>query len=27
LPAGKSKFKKGEILDCFLPNHPNHTLI
>ena len=27
LPAGKSKFKKGEILDCFLPNHSNHTLI
>ena len=21
LPAGKSKFKKGEIIDCFLPNH------
>jgi len=27
LPAGKSKFKKGEILNCFLPNHSNHTLI
>ena len=27
LPAGKSKFKKGEILDCFLPNRSNHTLI
>ena len=23
LPAGKSKFKKNEIVDCFLPNHPN----
>jgi molybdopterin molybdotransferase len=27
LPAGKSKFKKGEIVDCFLPNHSNQTLI
>jgi len=27
LPAGKSKFKKGEIVDCFFPNHSNHTLI
>jgi len=27
LPAGKSKFKKGDILDCFLPNHSNQTLI
>ena len=27
LPAGKSKFKKGEIVDCFLPNCPNQTLI
>ncbi|MDB9923687.1 molybdopterin molybdotransferase MoeA [Candidatus Pelagibacter sp.] len=26
LPAGKSKFKKGEIVDCFLPNHSNQTL-
>ena len=25
LPAGKSKFKKGEILDCFFPHHPNKT--
>ncbi len=23
LPSGKSKFKKGEIVDCFFPNHPN----
>ena len=27
LPAGKSKFKKGEIVDCFFPNHVNQTLI
>jgi molybdopterin molybdotransferase len=27
LPAGKSKFKKGEILDCFFPNISNSTLI
>ncbi|MDA9647356.1 molybdopterin molybdotransferase MoeA [Candidatus Pelagibacter sp.] len=27
LPAGKSKFKKGEIVDCFLPNQSNETLI
>jgi len=27
LPAGKSKFKKGEIVDCFFPNHSNLTLI
>ena len=27
LPAGKSKFKKGEIVDCFLPNHFNQTLL
>ncbi|MDA9631231.1 molybdopterin molybdenumtransferase MoeA, partial [Candidatus Pelagibacter sp.] len=27
LPAGKSKFKKGEIVDCFLPNCPNQSLI
>ena len=27
LPAGKSKFKKGEIVDCFLPNQSNDTLI
>ncbi len=23
LPAGKSKFKKDEIVECFLPNYPN----
>ena len=23
LPSGKEKFKKGEIVDCFFPNHPN----
>ena len=27
LPAGKSKFQKGEIVDCFFPNHANQTLI
>ena len=25
LPAGKSKFKKGEIVDCFFPHQPNKT--
>ena len=27
LPAGKSKLKKGEIVDCFFPNHSNLNLI
>jgi molybdopterin molybdotransferase len=27
LPAGKSNFKKGEIVDCFLLNHINQSLI
>ena len=27
LPAGKSKFKKGEIVQCFFPNHLNDSLI
>ena len=27
LPAGKSKFKKGEIVQCFFPNHFNESLI
>jgi molybdopterin molybdotransferase len=27
LPSGKSKFKKGKIVDCFFPNHPNKSLI
>ena len=27
LPAGKSKFKKGEIVDCFFHNHSNDTLV
>ena len=27
IPAGKSKFKRGEIIDCFFPNHSNDTLI
>ncbi len=27
LPPGKSKFKKGEIVDCFFPNQSNQTLI
>ena len=26
LPSGKSKFKKGETVDCFFPNHPNKIL-
>ena len=26
LPAGRAKFKKGEIIDCFFPNHPNQSL-
>ena len=25
LPSGKSKFKKGDIVDCFFPNYPNIT--
>jgi molybdopterin molybdotransferase len=27
LPSGKSRFKKGEIVDCFFQNYPNKTLI
>ena len=27
LPSGKSRFKKGEIVDCFFPLHPNNILI
>ena len=27
LPSGKSIFKKGDIIDCFLPNHLNKTLL
>ena len=27
LPSGKSKFKKGEMIDCFFANHSNNTLI
>jgi molybdopterin molybdotransferase len=27
LPAGKTRFKKGEIIDCFFPNHSNSTLL
>ncbi len=27
LPSGKSVFKKGEIVDCFFPNHPNKILL
>jgi molybdopterin molybdotransferase len=27
LPSGKSKFKKGEIVDCYLPNQSNQALI
>ena len=26
LPSGKSKFKKGEIVDCFFPTQSNSTL-
>ena len=26
LPSGKSKFKKGETVDCFFPNHSNKIL-
>jgi molybdopterin molybdotransferase len=26
LPYGQAKFKKGQIIDCFLPNQPNITL-
>ena len=25
LPSGKSKFKKGEIVDCFFPHYSNTT--
>ena len=27
LPSGKAKFKKGEMVDCFLPNSPNKNFI
>ena len=27
LPSGKSKFKKGDIVDCYFPNHSNQILI
>ena len=27
LPAGKTKFKKGEIVDCFFHNHSNSILL
>ena len=27
LPSGKSRFRKGEIIDCYLPNYSNQTLI
>jgi len=27
LPSGKSVFKKGEMVDCFFPNHPNKILL
>jgi molybdopterin molybdotransferase len=26
LPDGQSNFKKGQIIDCFLPNHSNKIL-
>ena len=25
--AGKSKFEKGQMVECFFPNHSNQTLI
>ena len=27
LPSGKSKFKKGDIVDCYLPNYSQKILI
>ena len=27
LPSGKSRFKKGEIIDCFLVNQLNKNLL
>ena len=27
LPSGKVKFRKGDIVDCFFPNHSNQNLI
>ena len=27
LPSGKSKFKKGEIVDCFSPHYPNQNFL
>ncbi len=27
LPSGKSKFKKGDIVDCFFPNHSNKIFL
>ena len=27
LPSGKEKFKKGEIVDCFSPNHSNKIFL
>ena len=27
LPSGKSKFKKGDIVDCYFPNYSNKILI
>ena len=26
-PSGKSKFKKGDLIDCFFPNLSNSNLI
>ena len=26
LPPGKSKFKKGDVVECYLPNHPQKIL-
>ena len=27
LPSGKERFKKGETVDCFFPNHPNKIFL
>ena len=27
LPPGKSKFIRGDLVDCFFQNHPNHSFI
>ena len=27
LPSGKSRFKKGDVVDCFFPNNPNKIFL